>query len=295
MMAEQNDLVAAASWIRSNLGEDGFDRWLHETVGALKVVDPRLPEAIGRLKAPILTTNYDRVLETVLSRQLTTWRNVAAMFRVIQGGDDVLHIHGEYSDKDSVVFDDKSYQRLLDDPRNQAQLQIAAGSKHLLFIGVGGGLYDDNLSALRTFLGTVLGPVPHGHYQLVRAADAQVGGAPPPLVADKIEKIGYDGDLADWLDSELAQSPAPGSQAVLPVLPRSAAVGTQVGALTPETVPPPDVSPSNNDVKQLKLHLTDLGLEVPRTSRTGDPLGSFSEKVRARASESTEVLPGVQR
>jgi hypothetical protein len=35
--------------------------------------------------------------------------------------------------------------------------------------------------------------------------------------------------------------------------------------------------------------------EVPRTSRTGDPLGSFSEKVRARASESTEVLPGVQR
>src|SRR5690349_11358299 len=28
--------------------------------------------------------------------------------------------------------------------------------------------------------------------------------------------------------------------------------------------------------------------EVPRTSRTGGPLGSFSEKVRARASESTE-------
>ena len=35
-------------------------------------------------------------------------------------------------------------------------------------------------------------------------------------------------------------------------------------------------------------------LEVPRTSRTGDPLGSFSEKVRARASRSTEVLPRVQ-
>ena len=35
--------------------------------------------------------------------------------------------------------------------------------------------------------------------------------------------------------------------------------------------------------------------EVPRASRTGDPLGSFSEKVRARASDSTEVLPGVQR
>jgi hypothetical protein len=34
--------------------------------------------------------------------------------------------------------------------------------------------------------------------------------------------------------------------------------------------------------------------EVPRTSRTGDPLGSFSEKVRARDSRSTEVLPRVQ-
>jgi hypothetical protein len=41
---------------------------------------------------------------------------------------------------------------------------------------------------------------------------------------------------------------------------------------------------------QAKLHRC----EVPRTSRTGDPLGSFSEKVRARASESTEVLPRVQ-
>jgi hypothetical protein len=40
---------------------------------------------------------------------------------------------------------------------------------------------------------------------------------------------------------------------------------------------------------------TEKILEVPRISRTGDPLGSFSEKVRARASESTEVLPGVQR
>ena len=39
---------------------------------------------------------------------------------------------------------------------------------------------------------------------------------------------------------------------------------------------------------------TRAAFEVPRTSRTGGPLGSFSEKVRARASESTEVLPGVQ-
>ena len=40
--------------------------------------------------------------------------------------------------------------------------------------------------------------------------------------------------------------------------------------------------------------VTRSGPEVPRASRTGDPLGSFSEKVRARASESTEVLPRVQ-
>jgi len=44
-----------------------------------------------------------------------------------------------------------------------------------------------------------------------------------------------------------------------------------------------------------ELACADAANEVPRASRTGDPLGSFSEKVRARASESTEVLPGVQR
>jgi hypothetical protein len=45
----------------------------------------------------------------------------------------------------------------------------------------------------------------------------------------------------------------------------------------------------------IDISIDNTPYEVPRASRTGDPLGSFSEKVRARASESTEVLPGVQR
>jgi hypothetical protein len=55
-------------------------------------------------------------------------------------------------------------------------------------------------------------------------------------------------------------------------------------------------SPAERAVAAAAALVDPIGLdEVPRASRTGDPLGSFSEKVRARASESTEVLPGVQR
>ena len=62
-----------------------------------------------------------------------------------------------------------------------------------------------------------------------------------------------------------------------------------------------DVAVHPVDALHLEHHMigqdigdTARGVGVPRISRTGDPLGSFSEKVRARASESTEVLPRVQ-
>ena len=59
----------------------------------------------------------------------------------------------------------------------------------------------------------------------------------------------------------------------------------------------PGKRPVDIDFTRLVAGIADhhVEVEVPRASRTGDPLGSFSEKVRARASESTEVLPGVQR
>jgi hypothetical protein len=131
-MADSGDLVEAAGWIRKKLGEDRFTLWLEQTVGALKPVNRELPEAVGRLNAPILTTNYDRVLEEVLIRQAVTWQNVAAFHRVVKGSPDVLHIHGLWSDTHSVVFDGKSYQRLLDDSGNQKLLHSAAVAANLL-------------------------------------------------------------------------------------------------------------------------------------------------------------------
>ena len=41
-------------------------------------------------------------------------------------------------------------------------------------------------------------------------------------------------------------------------------------------------------------YVTPASCEAPRSSRTGDPQGSLSEKVRARGSKSKEVLPRVQ-
>jgi len=71
----------------------------------------------------------------------------------------------------------------------------------------------------------------------------------------------------------------------------------RVRAIRPEYVgidPVDRVVYQPGEVAQCDLWFPAQSIEVPRTSRTGGPLGSFSEKVRARASESTEVLPGVQ-
>ena len=61
----------------------------------------------------------------------------------------------------------------------------------------------------------------------------------------------------------------------------STAAGTSTAAATTTPV-------------HLSRHVTPACRETPRISRTGDPLRSLSEKVRARGSKSKEVLPRVQ-
>src|SRR6185436_155428 len=103
-----DDLLAAASQVASKLGApDGgeYSEWLHRTVGSLPANDASVIEALGALKVPLVTTNYDHLLEEVLRREAVSWRNEAAVDRILRGDSDaILHLHGHYTEPASVVL-----------------------------------------------------------------------------------------------------------------------------------------------------------------------------------------------
>ncbi len=62
-----DDLLGAAEKVSRKLGYPlggEWSRWLRESAGQLAPHDEAVPKAISDLKAPILTTNYDGILDT---------------------------------------------------------------------------------------------------------------------------------------------------------------------------------------------------------------------------------------
>lgn len=62
-----------------------FAEWLRRTVGALRVRNKDVPEALAALGLPLLTTNYDDILEQVTNLPGVTWQDYAqAMQRALR-------------------------------------------------------------------------------------------------------------------------------------------------------------------------------------------------------------------
>jgi hypothetical protein len=99
-------------------------KWLEATVGSLRArpFDPadvttkpsRLVDTIWSLKAPLLTTNYDTLLEQVTRAPPATWQNTPAFRHAVLGDDPRTtgHIHGVWDDHASVILDPYDYGRL---------------------------------------------------------------------------------------------------------------------------------------------------------------------------------------
>lgn len=206
-LRDRGHLVRAADQLRDCLGPD-YETWLTDTVGSLRVTDPTVPRALGALQVPLLTTNYDLVLEHTLDRRSDTWQDGMAWAQANAGGyADVLHIHGHWKRPQSVVFDTASYTRLVVDRTNQHLLRTLATTKHLLFVGVGAGMDDANIAGLREFVATVLADVPVEHYQLVREQERSSSAS---IIDGRVTQVVYGRsheDLASYLQ-ELAP-PAP--------------------------------------------------------------------------------------
>lgn len=170
-----DDLLSVASQVASKLGApDGgeYAEWLHRSVGAIEVGDPSLIEALGALGVPIVTTNYDHLLEKVLHREAVSWRQEAAVDRIVRGDSSaILHLHGHYSEPESVVLGLWEYAGLVDNEHTQAVMRALGMAKSLLFIGFGAGLRDPNFRQFLRWARRVSWTMPYRHYRLARASE----------------------------------------------------------------------------------------------------------------------------
>lgn len=163
-------LLAAAEKVTAALGGRGggeFKRWLRETVGTLEVVNPRILQALVGLGVPILTTNYDLLIESFTGRQPCTWQEPSQLQMVLRGeSTDVAHMHGTWRSSESVILGAQSYGSIVGDQPAQALLHALGAMKSILFVGAGAGLSDPNLDGFRKWLHESLGETEPRHYRL---------------------------------------------------------------------------------------------------------------------------------
>ncbi|WP_263090276.1 SIR2 family protein [Curtobacterium sp. RIT-PI-V] len=172
---DENDmdsvLSAAASVVKElkRQGEYVYPKWLQETVGELTVVHPLLGKQLRALPFPLLTTNYDELLENN-DRRGTDWTNPVAMQRLLAGADsrDVGHLHGRWSNPNSVIFSDRHYDALLASDAAQALQKAASSLKSLVYVGFGAGLDDPNFSQLIGWHRSQFIPSAVDHFRLCR-------------------------------------------------------------------------------------------------------------------------------
>lgn len=198
------DYASIAQDIRRDLGEN-FGRWISRAIGDLPLQDAGLAEAIAQLRAPILTTNYDRLLEKALSRGTVSWANPSEMRNLLfERSTEIGHLHGVYTDSDKIVFSDQDYRELVSSTAAQ-QIQTAAFTMSVfLFVGMGEGLADPNFDPMVKQLERGFPDSPQAHFRL--CLDTEVDAATE--LASVID-VGYGAahsDLPDFLTGLVAEA-----------------------------------------------------------------------------------------
>lgn len=179
VQSEQPDmLLSAAELVQNRLSKNGggeFARWLREAFEELQVEDDSVINSLHALNLPIVTTNYDDLIEKATSLKQATWRDHCTVSRFIRGdGQHVLHLHGFWEEPESVVLGIRSYESVKNSPHTQAVMQALGVTKSLLFVGCGQeGLADPNFGAFLSWLGEIEenAGAEHRHYWLVRNGD----------------------------------------------------------------------------------------------------------------------------
>lgn len=151
-MLEQNDtsmLLAAASQVQIKLrsiGDQAYANWLRDALGQLRAVETSTIDALRSSASPILTTNYDTLLEGAAGSSCS-WLDPVEMQQVIAGeSSSIGHIHGVWTQPESVVLSESDYARHGQAPAIQDLQRAALGIKTLVYVGYGSGFDDPNFA-----------------------------------------------------------------------------------------------------------------------------------------------------
>jgi hypothetical protein len=165
--------IAAADEVVRAMGgraSPDFAHWLRESIGDLPVVDASLVEAVAALKLPLITLNYDDLIEEVTGLPAVTWRESRRMQRVIRGDEQgVVHLHGHWRDPASIVFATESYEDVLADQAAHEAVRALSYTQSFMLVGFGGPLDSANFRTLRAWMPPRRGQSEYRHFRLVRA------------------------------------------------------------------------------------------------------------------------------
>lgn len=171
-----DEMISAGEHITVKLRRAGeFGRWLDDTVGKFRIQNPDVLTAIKHLDLPIVTTNYDGLLEAAIGLPTVTWRDSARVEKALRRDENaVVHIHGFFREPDSVILGTRSYVSITQDEHTQTVLKSLRTLKTLMFLGFGAGLQDPNFGAFLEWSGRVFKDSHYRHFRL--ALESEIAG-----------------------------------------------------------------------------------------------------------------------
>jgi len=216
ILLEGNDVglwLSVAEIVQSKLKERSeFGRWLSETIGKLKISKRDTLDALVGLQVPLLTTNYDNLLEEATGYPPVTWKHPSRFERLLKKDvTGIGHLHGHFDDPDSIVLGVRTYEAIKNDQFTQATLRALRYTRTLIFVGFGKGLSDPNFDAFLQWSRTVFKESHFRHFRLARKSEVDaISREHEP--SDRIFVLPYGEayeDLAPFLSSLAPQSRAP--------------------------------------------------------------------------------------
>lgn len=210
-------LVSVAGLIQEKIRECGdiaLSNWLRETVGQLKIQDKTWAEALDAVGCPILTTNYDTLLEQATNRQSASWMDTGEIQNIlVSNSTKIGHLHGIWNEPGSVVFSQSDYTRLLSSATAQELQKAVSALKSIVYVGVGAGLSDPNFSRLIEWHRASFSNSSLQHYRLCR--QTELGDLFSEHKTDHIAPIAYGDDYSDLPEFLKAISPGANEQVIV--------------------------------------------------------------------------------
>lgn len=192
-------LVTAASMVTVKLraiGTQATADWLSDDVGRLPIHHREIATALLKLPYPILTTNYDSLLEKIGGRQSACWTESRSIQQVLAGTSNAIgHIHGVWSEPESVVLSEGDYAKLLVSEAAQDLQRAASSIKSVVYVGFGSGLNDPNFASLLTWHRETFNQSGVRHFRLCRSTE--LDELRRIHKADNIEPVAYGDNFED--------------------------------------------------------------------------------------------------